>query len=88
LPNFVSAAWFLNTSRDHEELYHEEYDTVAVMFASLTGYALWEEDIEAGTSELGSIKLLNHIICAFDKVNNKHDIIILKHSFCTRGSTA
>jgi len=88
LPNFVSAEWFLDTSRDHEELYHEEYDTVAVMFASLTEYALWDDESVEGANELQSIKIFNQIICDFDKVNSRHDIIILKHSFHTRGSTA
>lgn len=60
----------MNTNRDHEELYHEEYDTVAVMFASLTEYALWDDNGLDGVNELSSIKLLNQIICDFDKVNN------------------
>ena len=85
MPIFVSAGWFLDTSRDHEELYHEEYGTVAVMFASLTEYVIWDDDGVEGANQLGSIKLLNQIICDFDKVNNRHDSIILKHSFCTRG---
>lgn len=88
MPSFVSADWFLDTSRDHEELYHEEYDTVAVMFASLTEYALWDDDSVEGANELRSIKIFNQIICAFDKVNSRHHIIILKYSFRTRGSTA
>jgi hypothetical protein len=68
----------LNTNRDHEELYHEEYDTVAVMFASLTEYALWDDNGD-GANELSSIRLLNQIICDFDKVNNGHEIsFILK----------
>ena len=88
LPIFVLADWFLDTSRNHEELYQEEYDTVAVMFASLIDYALWDDDSVTGANPMNSIKLLNQIICDFDKVNSRHDIIILKHSFRTRGSTA
>ncbi|PNF42986.1 hypothetical protein B7P43_G09584 [Cryptotermes secundus] len=62
------ADWFLNTNRDHEELYHEEYDTVAVMFASLTEYALWDDNGLDDANELSSIRLLNQIICDFDKL--------------------
>jgi len=62
------AEWFLDTSRDHEELYHEEYDTVAVMFASLTEYALWDDESVEGANELQSIKIFNQIICDFDKL--------------------
>jgi hypothetical protein len=74
LPNSFTADWFLNTNRDHEELYHEEYDTVAVIFASLTGYALWDDNGLDGANELGSIKLLNQIICDFDKVKTRYDM--------------
>jgi adenylate cyclase len=62
------AEWFLDTNRDHDELYHEEYDTVAVMFASLTEYSLWDDDSVEGTNELKSIKIFNQIICDFDKL--------------------
>jgi hypothetical protein len=66
----------LDTSRDHDELYHEEYETVAVMFASLTEYVLWDDNSVEGANELSSIKLLNQIICDFDQVNSRHDISI------------
>lgn len=74
LTSSFTADWFLNTNRDHEELYHEEYDTVAVMFASLTEYALWDDNGRDGVNELSSIKLLNQIICDFDKVKSGNDI--------------
>jgi hypothetical protein len=70
----------LNTNRDHEELYHEEYDTVAVMFASLTEYALWDDNGFDGFNELNSIRLLNQIICDFDKVNIGYDIKFYSYS--------
>lgn len=81
MPSFVSASWFLNTNRDHEELYHEEYDTVAVMFASLTEYALWDDNTVDGANELSSIRLLNQIICDFDKVNSGHLFIYLTYQW-------
>ncbi|KAJ4431593.1 hypothetical protein ANN_20192 [Periplaneta americana] len=46
----------------------KEYDTVAVIFASLTEYALWDDNGLDGANELSSIKLLNQIICDFDKL--------------------
>lgn len=55
---------YLNTSRPHEELYHEQYDSVAVMFASLT-----ESTLDTTLAhELSSLEILNQIICAFDKL--------------------
>jgi hypothetical protein len=60
-------------NRPHDELFHEEYEYVAVMFASLAGYSL--HDDEAGAEEdglqddgIGGLKLLNEIITDFDKV--------------------
>lgn len=60
-------------NRPHDELFHEEYENVAVIFASLAGYSL--HDDEAGAEEdglhddgMGGLKLLNEIITDFDKV--------------------
>nr|CAD7589162.1 unnamed protein product [Timema genevievae] len=62
------AKLYLNTNRSYGELYHEEYNTVAVMFATITGYALWDEDNPYGNNQRTSLIVLNHIICDFDKV--------------------
>ncbi|XP_012259687.2 adenylate cyclase type 2-like isoform X2 [Athalia rosae] len=64
LPEHV-AEFYLNTNRSEEqELYHEAYDTVAVMFASLTELSLDENDL----SEKNVLVILNQIICEFDKL--------------------
>ncbi|CAB3382316.1 Hypothetical predicted protein [Cloeon dipterum] len=72
LPNHVAEV-YLDMNRPHDELFHEEYEYVAVMFASLAGYSL--HDDEAGAEEdglqddgLGGLKLLNEIITDFDKL--------------------
>nr|CAD7431028.1 unnamed protein product [Timema monikensis] len=62
------AKLYLNTNRSYGELYHEEYNTVAVMFATITGYALWDEDNPYGNNQRTSLIVLNHIICDFDKL--------------------
>ncbi|XP_059474978.1 adenylate cyclase type 2-like [Neocloeon triangulifer] len=72
LPNHVAEV-YLDMNRPHDELFHEEYEYVAVMFASLAGYSL--HDDEAGAEEdglqddgIGGLKLLNEIITDFDKL--------------------
>lgn len=69
----LTAEVYLNMNRAHDELFHEEYESVAVVFASLAGYSL--HDDEAGAEEdglqddgMGGLKLLNEIITDFDKV--------------------
>jgi len=60
---------YLNTHRTANELYHENYDSVAVMFATLTNYTLCDDEDQT-CSELRSLEILNQIICDFDnKVN-------------------
>lgn len=60
-----TAEVYLNTNRASNELYHENYDCVAVMFASLTNYSLYD-DGDKEFSELRSLEILNQIICDFD----------------------
>lgn len=48
-----------------DELYYEEYDNVAIMFATISNYALQEDasvDIEKNI-----LSILNRIICEFDE---------------------
>lgn len=51
-------------NRSVEDLYCEEYQCVAVMFASLIDYS---EEIDSGIDKV-SLTVLNEIICEFDKV--------------------
>lgn len=53
------------TRQMKDELYYEEYDNVAIMFASITNYALQTDasvDIEKNI-----LSILNRIICEFDE---------------------
>ncbi|XP_046413493.1 adenylate cyclase type 2 isoform X2 [Neodiprion virginianus] len=63
LPEHV-AEFYLNTNRNEEQLYHKPYDTVAVMFASLTELSMDETDL----TEKNILIILNQIICEFDKL--------------------
>ncbi|XP_049813125.1 adenylate cyclase type 2-like [Schistocerca nitens] len=67
LPSHV-AELYLNIERTSDELYHEEYDSVAVLFATVTDYTLFDFDHPENSNELVSLRVLNEIICDFDKL--------------------
>ncbi|XP_034482620.1 adenylyl cyclase X E isoform X2 [Drosophila innubila] len=61
LPSHV-AEFYLSMQQQQNELYYEEYDNVAVMFASIKNF---------DTDKIG-LRVLNEIICDFDDVLNKY----------------
>lgn len=63
----ILADIYLNTNRSSEELYHEEYTNVAVIFASLTDYRLGVEE-DADVPERTMLRILDQLISDFDKV--------------------
>ncbi|XP_064466692.1 adenylate cyclase type 2-like isoform X2 [Ornithodoros turicata] len=67
LPAHV-ASHFLSNSRLSEELYHERYSSVAVMFASIPNYIEFYDETDVNKQGLECLRLLNEIICDFDKV--------------------
>lgn len=66
LPAHV-AEHFLETRRS-QELYHERYSCVAVMFASIPNYKEFYDESDVNKQGLECLRLLNEIICEFDKV--------------------
>lgn len=61
---------YLNTHRAANELYHENYESVAVIFATLTNYT-FSEDEDPTPYELRNLEILNRIICDFDNKVSK-----------------
>jgi adenylate cyclase 2 len=53
---------------DWQELYHERYSSVAVMFASIPNYKEFYDENDVNKQGLECLRLLNEIICDFDKV--------------------
>nr|CAD7408925.1 unnamed protein product [Timema cristinae] len=51
-----------------QELYHESYSCVAVMFASIPNYKEFYDENDVNKQGLECLRLLNEIICDFDKV--------------------
>lgn len=58
----------------NNELYHEQHDSVAVMFASIPHFYEFYDESDISKQGLGCIALLNEIICDFDK-------LLLKNKF-------
>ncbi|PRD33181.1 UNVERIFIED_CONTAM: Ac76E [Trichonephila clavipes] len=57
-----------NFHGDSSELYHERYRNVAVMFASIPNYKEFYDETDINKQGLECLRLLNEIICDFDKL--------------------
>ena len=51
-----------------QELYSEKYENIAVMFASIPNYREFYDENDINKQGLECLRLLNEIICDFDKV--------------------
>ncbi|XP_065223947.1 adenylate cyclase type 2 isoform X2 [Planococcus citri] len=54
--------------RKTQELYHERYSCIAVMFASIPNYKEFYDENDVNKQGLECLRLLNEIICDFDKL--------------------
>ncbi|KAL1516593.1 hypothetical protein ABEB36_000488 [Hypothenemus hampei] len=66
LPAHVAEHFLSN--RVTTELYHERYSCVAVMFASIPNYKEFYDESDVNKQGLECLRLLNEIICEFDKL--------------------
>uniref|UniRef100_A0A914C0Z3 adenylate cyclase n=1 Tax=Acrobeloides nanus TaxID=290746 RepID=A0A914C0Z3_9BILA len=69
LPKSV-AAIFLFPDRNNEELYARDHENVCVMFASIPKFKDYWSEYE-GSFQIECLRLLNEIICEFDKLLSK-----------------
>ncbi|XP_039755318.1 adenylate cyclase type 2 isoform X2 [Pararge aegeria] len=67
LPAHV-AQHFLTLVASKDELYHERYSSIAVMFASIPNYKEFYDETDVNKQGLECLRLLNEIICDFDKL--------------------
>lgn len=87
LPAHV-AQHFLRKDRSND-LYHERYSCVAVMFASIPNYKEFYDETDVNKQGLECLRLLNEIICDFDKVrgssnafqSQSHDVVRVKFNY-------
>ncbi|CAG9770971.1 unnamed protein product [Ceutorhynchus assimilis] len=56
------------SNRVTTDLYHERYSCVAVMFASIPNYKEFYDESDVNKQGLECLRLLNEIICEFDKL--------------------
>lgn len=70
------ATHFLHQDRS-TELYHESYSCVAVMFASIPNYKEFYDETDVNKQGLECLRLLNEIICDFDKVRTRTELELL-----------
>ena len=57
-----------------QELYNERYENIAVMFASIPNYKEFYDENDINKQGLECLRLLNEIICDFDKVFNEANV--------------
>ncbi|XP_042905332.1 adenylate cyclase type 5 isoform X2 [Parasteatoda tepidariorum] len=67
LPAHV-AEYFLTGDRKNEDLYHEQCESVAVMFASIPNFSEFYMELEANNEGVECLRLLNEIIADFDEI--------------------
>ena len=60
---------FQNPHLLFQELYSERYENIAVMFASIPNYKEFYDENDVNKQGLECLRLLNEIICDFDKVD-------------------
>ena len=64
------------------ELYSQKYDNICVMFASIPNYKEFYTENDINKQGLECIRLLNEIICDFDKASWK--VLIRKLTWASR----
>ena len=67
--------WYTNIYvKYQQELYSERYENVAVMFASIPNYKEFYDESDVNKQGLECLRLLNEIICDFDKVGKQRQL--------------
>lgn len=56
-----------------QDLYHQSYDLVCVMFASIPDFKEFYTESDVNKEGLECLRLLNEIIADFDEVSHRHD---------------
>ena len=68
LPVHVAQRYLYDSQEPGQQLYYEAYDSCGVMFAAIPNFNIYAET-DTSRDGLGSLKILNEIICEFDKVS-------------------
>ena len=60
-----------------QDLYHQSYDLVCVMFASIPDFKEFYTESDVNKEGLECLRLLNEIIADFDEVLGNYDVVRL-----------
>ncbi|CAH1237752.1 ADCY5 [Branchiostoma lanceolatum] len=85
LPEHV-ADHFLKQDRRNEELYHQSCECVSVLFASITNFSEFYQELEGNNEGVECLRLLNEIIADFDEILGEEQFSSLE-KIKTIGST-
>ncbi|XP_064103629.1 adenylate cyclase type 2-like [Macrobrachium nipponense] len=75
-----------NETPQQQELYHERYSSVGVMFASIPNYKEFYDETDVNKQGLECLRLLNEIICDYDELLQKPKFSLVE-KIKTIGST-
>lgn len=59
-------------TRGWQDLYHQSYQRVGVVFASITNYHEFYMELDGNNQGMECLRLLNEIIADFDEVSTIH----------------
>lgn len=65
------AEHFLSRDKNIDELYHEQCESVCVMFASIPNFSEFYVELEGNNEGVECLRLLNEIIADFDELLNQ-----------------
>ncbi|CAD7082581.1 unnamed protein product [Hermetia illucens] len=65
------AEHFLSRDKNIDDLYHEQCDSVCIMFASIPNFSEFYVELEANNEGVECLRLLNEIIADFDELLNE-----------------
>nr|CAD7257001.1 unnamed protein product [Timema shepardi] len=66
------AEHFLSSDKNADELYHEQCESVCVMFASIPNFSEFYVELEGNNEGVECLRLLNEIIADFDELLSEH----------------
>jgi len=68
LPAHVADHFLRSGDKRNDELYHEQCDSVSVLFASIPNFSEFYVELEANNEGVECLRLLNEIIADFDEI--------------------
>lgn len=83
LPPHV-AAYFLSTTRYHDDLYSQSYAEIGVLFASMPNFADFYSEESINNQGLECLRFLNEVISDFDAVSQQFSSVytLIKSFLC------